>query len=151
MNEVSIECAASPKDSDELDELLWRILWEPLHLPRSMRQEFKVEGESFELVAKENGRVTGGAVVIWTGDDEVELRHMAVEPEAQMQGTGRRLIDRLVEIVRSKGCRKIHTMARNTSVGFYENLGFRKAPGTVPAHPAFSKHGIFFELMDRFV
>ena len=151
MSEVVIECATSPKDVDELDELLWRILWQPLGFPRNVRQGFKVDGESIELVAKENGRVMGGVVAVWTGDTEVELRHLAVSPETQNQGTGRRLIESVVEIVRSKGCRRVHTIARNTSVGFFRNLGFRTARGTAPEHPVFNKHGIVFELMDRIV
>ena len=151
MSEVTIEPSTSPKDAEELDELLWRILWQPLGLPRKVRQGFKVDGESLELVAKENGRITGGVVAVWTDDTEVELRHLAVVPEAQNQGTGRRLIESVVEIVRPKGCRRIHTIARNTSVDFFRSLRFRTAPGTVPEHPVFKKHGIVFELMDRIV
>lgn len=151
MSEVTIEPAASLKDEDELDELLWRILWQPLGLPRKVRKGFKVDGESLELVAKENGRITGGVVAVWTGDTEVELRHLAVVPEAQNKGAGRRLVESMVEIVRPKGCRRIHTIARNTSVGFFRNLGFRTAPGTAPEHTVFKKHGIIFELMDRIV
>ncbi len=101
------------------------------------------------MVAKEHGRVIGGVVAIWTGDTEVELLHLAVVPEEQNEGTGRRLIERVVEIVRSRGCRRIHTIARNTSAGFFRNLGFRTAPGTAPEHPVFKKQGIVFELMDR--
>ena len=151
MTEVTIEPSATPKDADEFDELLWRILWQPLGLPRNVRQGFKVEGYSFELVAKENGRVIGGVVAVWTGDTEVELRHVAVESEAQRQGTGRRLIESVIEIVRLKGCQRVHTIARNTSIGFFEALGFKKAPGTPPEHPVFIKHGIVFEIMKRIV
>ena len=151
MSEIVIESATSPKDVEDLDELLWRVLWQPLGFPRNARQEFKVDGESVELVAKENGRVTGGVVAVWTGDAEVELLHLAVAPEAKNQGTGRRLIENVVEIVRSKGCRRMHTIARNTSVDFFRNLGFMTAPGTAPEHPVFKKHGIVFELMDRIV
>jgi N-acetylglutamate synthase-like GNAT family acetyltransferase len=149
MSEITIESAASPMAADELDELLWRVLWQPFGLPRNVRQEFKIDGESLELVAKENGRVIGGVVAIWTGNTEVELLHLAVVPEVQNQGTGRRLIEGVVGIVRPKGCRRIHTIARNTSVGFFRNLGFKTAPGTAPEHPAFKKQGIAFELMDR--
>ena len=151
MIEVNIAPAASPKIAEELDELLWRILWQPLGRPRGVRQEFKVDGESLELVSKEEGRVTGAVVAVWTGDTEIELRHIAVLPEIQNHGIGRRLIESVVEIVRPKGCRRIHTIARNTSVGFFKKLGFRKALFTAPEHPVFKKHGIEFELMDMIV
>jgi N-acetylglutamate synthase-like GNAT family acetyltransferase len=151
MSDLTIESAASPEDTEELDELLWRVLWQPLGLPRNVRQEFKVDGESLELVARENGRVTGGVVAVWTGETEVELRHVAVVPEAQNRGTGRRLVERVVDIVRSRGCQRIHTISRNTSVGFFRTLGFKTASGTAPEHPVLRKHGIVFELMDRTV
>jgi len=151
MSEVTIEPTTSPKDADEFDELLWRILWQPLGLPRNVRQGFKVDGESLELVAKENGRIIGGVVAVWTGATEVELRHVAVVKEAQNKGTGRRLIESVIDIVRSRGCRRVHTIARITSSDFFRNLGFRTAPGTAPEHSVFKKHGIVFELMDRFV
>jgi N-acetylglutamate synthase-like GNAT family acetyltransferase len=149
MSEITIETAASPMAADELDGLLWRVLWQPFGLPRNVRQEFKIDGESLELIAKENGRIIGGVVAVWTGDTEVELLHLAIEPEVQNQGTGRQLIESVAEIVRPKGCRRIHTIARNTSVGFFRNLGFKTVPGTAPEHPVFKKQGIVFEFMDR--
>lgn len=151
MSELTIEPVTSQKDTEALDELLWRILWQPLGLPRDVRQGFKVAGESIELVANENGRVTAGVVAVWTGGTEVELRHMAVLPEAQNKGIGRRLIATVVEIVRPKGCQRIHTIARNTSVGFFKKLGFTTATGIPPEHPIFKKHGIVFEPMKRIV
>ncbi len=151
MSDVTIGSASSQKDADELDELLWRILWQPLGFSCNVRQGFKVEGDSLELVAKENGRVTGGVVAIWTGDSEVEFRHLAIDPESQNKGIGRRLIESVVDTIRPRGCRRVHTIARNTSVGFFKNLGFRKAPGTAPEHPVFKKHGIVFKIMDRIV
>ena len=151
MSEVTIEPVASSKDIVELDEILWRVLWQPLGLPRNVRQDLSIDGESLELVAKKNGLLIGGAVVVWTGEAEVELRHLAIVPEAQNQGIGQRLIERLLEIVKLNGCQRVHTIARNKSVGFFKNLGFRMATGLVPEHPVFKKHGIVFKLMDRIV
>ena len=151
MNPTTIQPVASPEDRKELDDLLWRVLWKPLGFPRNARHEFKTEGESLELVAKVNGRIIGGLVAVWTKDTEVELRHLAVRPDSQHQGTGRQLVANLLEIVIPRGCRKIHTVARNTSTGFFRKLGFETAAGTAPEHPDFKKHGIVFELMERIV
>jgi N-acetylglutamate synthase-like GNAT family acetyltransferase len=151
MVEVNITPSVSPQDANELNELLWRILWQPLGLPRNVRQGFKVDGKPLELVAKKNGRITGGLVAVWTGDSEVELRHIAVLPEFQNHRIGRRLIESVVEMAKPNGCMRIHTIARNTSIGFFKILGFRKAPGTAPEHPVFKRHGIVFELMEKFV
>jgi hypothetical protein len=67
MSETTIETAASQTVADEFDELLWRVLWQPLGFPRNVRQEVKIDGESLELIAKLKGRVIGGVVAVWTG------------------------------------------------------------------------------------
>jgi N-acetylglutamate synthase-like GNAT family acetyltransferase len=151
MNMATIETVATTTDVAELDELLWHILWQPLGLLRGVRHAFSVDGEELELVAKENGRIVGGLVAVWTADAEVELRHLAVASNAQRHGNGRSLVAELVRIVASRKCRRIHTIARNTSADFFRQLGFRAAQGKAPDHPAFMKQGITFELMERIV
>ncbi len=143
-----VEVVKRAADAAELNEILWRVLWQPLGLPRDIRHAFSVEGKELELVVKENGCIVGGLVAVWTADTEVELRHLAVAGDAQGRGKGRSLVLELVRIVAASGCRRIHTIARNTSVGFFRQLGFRTAPGTPPQHPEFAKHGITFELME---
>ena len=76
---VAIEPASSSRDKEELDELLWRILWKPLGLPRNVRQGFKVEGDELELVA------LGGGL----GDDRLAKRGRPG------QGVGLRLAEEL--------------------------------------------------------
>ena len=85
----------------------------------------------------------------WINDSEAELRHIALKPEVQNQGIGRQLVTSLISIISCQGCLRIHTIARNTSAGFFRNLGFKTAPGIPPEHSDFKKHGITFELMER--
>lgn len=134
-----------------LDKLLWVVLWQPLGLPRDIRHTFSLEGEEFELLAQENEQVVGGLVAVQTGGAEIELRHLAVASHAQAHGIGRCLVTKLYRIAKAKNCRRIHTIARNTSREFFRTLGFQTAPGQAPEHPIFLEHGITFELMERFV
>lgn len=145
---VNIDLIQSVLESEKLDELLWQVLWKPLGLPRHIRRTFSIQGESFELIAKARDRILGGLVGVWTASDEIELRHLAVSPEAQNQGIGRQLIEDLIRRVREQGCRRIHTIARNTSCEFFQKAGFSAAPGIPPEHPVFLDHGIRFELME---
>jgi N-acetylglutamate synthase-like GNAT family acetyltransferase len=146
-----IEIVTTPDAAAKLDELLWVVLWQPLGLPRDIRSSFSLEGEEFELLARENGQVVGGAVAVWTGEAEMELRHLAVATHARGHGIGRSLIHELCRVAMVKKCRRIHTIARNTSADFFRKLGFQNAPGQAPEHPVFSEYGITFELMERFV
>ena len=143
-----IERVDSASESRELDALLWEVLWEPLGLPRDARNMFQLEGECLELVARVDGHMLGGLVAIWTSPREIELRHLAVRPEAQTQGLGSGLVRTLIAIVGQRGGGKIHTVARNTSAAFYRKLGFTTAPGVPPSHPVFAEHGIRFELLE---
>jgi N-acetylglutamate synthase-like GNAT family acetyltransferase len=149
MNQIITEIVATQNDADEMDNLLWQILWEPLGLPRDIRQKLSVDGEQLELATKDNGRIVGGLVAVWTNKSEAELRHLAVTPDAQNRGIGRRLVAALLEIILPRGCRRIHTISRNTSTGFFKKLGFTQASGKAPEHAAFKNYGVTFELLER--
>ena len=148
---ATVETVNTTADAADLDELLWRILWQPLGFPRDVRSKFTTDGEKLEVAAKKNGEIVGGLVAVWTTGKEIELRHLAVASNAQGKGVGRRLVTELSRIATSKKCYRIYTIARKTSVGFFHELGFRSAPGQAPEHPIFLKHGITFELMEKIV
>jgi len=149
MDKPTIALVNSTNESMELDSVLWEVLWKPLGLPRDVRDLFKVEGDSFELIALSGKRVVGGIVVNWSNDSEVEIRHIALVPEVQKQGIGQQLVTSSISIVSRLGYSRIHTIARNTSVGFFSKMNFKPYHGTPPEHPVFKKHGITFELMER--
>ncbi|MBN2419323.1 MAG: GNAT family N-acetyltransferase [Deltaproteobacteria bacterium] len=145
----TVEIIKTTEDAKELDELLWLVLWKPLGLPRGIRKDFVVDGEEIEIAAMQDGHIIGGIVGVRTSPNETELRHLAVHPEAQRNGKGRRLVEELVRICTASGCKRIHTIARNTSAGFFRKAGFQAAHGQPPEHPIFLKHGITFELMEK--
>ncbi len=146
-----VETVKTMTDATELDELLWCVLWQPLGLPRDIHRNFNIDGEKLELAAKEKELIVGGLVAICTAENEIELRHLAGASCHQRKGIGQRLVAELCRIASFKMCRRIHTIARNTSVDFFRKAEFRSAPGRPPEHPAFLKHGIIFELMEKIV
>lgn len=146
---LQIAPVSSPAEAERLDELLWSTLWKHLGLPRNVRESFKLDGETLEWVAAMEGRIVGGLVAVWTGPDEIELRHLAVAPDVQHQRIGQSLVVRLLDIAVSRKCRRVHTIARTTSAGFFRKLGFTPAPGVPPEHPVFRQHGISLELMEK--
>jgi N-acetylglutamate synthase-like GNAT family acetyltransferase len=135
---------AAKAEAAMLDEFFWHILWQPLGLPRDIREQFRDKGEIKEFAVRRKGRLIAGLSANWTSTNEIELRHFAVHPEAQRQGVGSRLVAALREHAAGLGGRRIHTIARNTSAEFFRRSGFQDAPGSPPKHPAFTKHGISF-------
>jgi len=148
---ATVEIIKTAGDVAQVDELLWRVLWQPLGLPRDIRSNFNIDGEKLELAAKEHGQVVGGLVAVWSAKNDIELRHLAVDSSHQRKGIGRSLVTELCRIASIKMYHRVHTIARSTSAGFFRELGFRAVPGMAPEHPLFLRHGIIFEFMERSV
>ncbi len=149
MSEITIRKAKTTADGSGLDSLLWNVLWKPLGLSRDVRKGFSIKGEQVELVALLDGNIVGGLVAIWTDKEAVEIRHIAICVENQGWGIGKKLVTFLIDELSFKGCRSLHTIARNSSISFFEKLGFQTTPGNAPEHPVFKKHNISFHLMER--
>lgn len=148
---ITVRPITSQKETEELDQLLWETLWNPLGLPRNVRDSFKLEGSAITLAAMADDVITGGLVAVWTSAGEVEIRHLAVAGGFQKQGVGACLIESILNTVADQGCTRIHTIARSISSGFFAKMGFSTAPGTPPEHPDFKKHGITFVLMEKVI
>ena len=150
MSRLIISKPSNPKDTEELDLLLWEILWKPLSLPKNIRDRFKLTGETIEIVAKSDGILVGGLVANWISPIDIEIRHIAVNPSSQRIGVGKGLVHALAEAISIRGCERITTIARNTSVNFFGKLGFNIIQEKKPAdHPDFLKYGITFEFLEK--
>lgn len=55
----------------------------------------------------------------------IQLRQMAVRPDRQAQGVGRRLIEHCEDNLQSRGFQEITLNARLNTVAFYEKLGYQ--------------------------
>jgi ribosomal protein S18 acetylase RimI-like enzyme len=104
-------------------ELRFRVLREPLGLPRSS-VAFPFEPESLHLVARQGGAVVG--CVLFHPEDAHggRLFQMAVTPSLQGQGLGARLVTTLEGELRRRGFTHVHLHARSQVVPFYERLGY---------------------------
>lgn len=89
-------------------------------LPRS-RSEVAANIEWFR-VAETGGNVVGcGALEIFTGE-LAEIRSLVVAEAFKGTGTGRLLVERLIDDARGRGHRRL--MALTYSPGFFHRLGF---------------------------
>ena len=60
---------------------------------------------------------------------QVKMRQVAVEPELQGRGIGRRMVEFSEGAARALGYREIVLHARKTAAGFYEKLGYSQEGG----------------------
>ncbi len=98
-------------------------LLRPVDDPRRVWQMF--ENSSLVLTAWHDGRLVGIARVLTDGVLYSYLCDLAVEPDVQGLGIGRRLIEAVLE-----RCRGTELVLRDSdiSAGFYARLGFERVP-----------------------
>ena len=143
---MKIKQAKSDNEKNNLDRLLWEVLWKPLGFQRDIRQSFELDKPQLELIAVDNETVIGGLVANWLTKDEIEIRHIAVKPKYQKLTIGTSLVKRLIESELKDNPVKVMIWARSTSIGFFSKLGF-VLKGKYLEHKAFTKHGITFQQM----
>lgn len=149
MADTEIRPVADEAESLEPNELLWEVLWKPISLPRNIRESLKLEDESLQLIALGNSGILGGLVANWLSATEVELRHIAVQPECRGRGIGSLLVRELFSMLEGTRCTVVRTISRNTSVEFFSKLGFAPVPNRHMEYPHFSKYGITFQEMRK--
>jgi len=108
---------------------LWRevFAYETPHNDPKISLEKKVAVDDGLLyVAEEGGTVIGTAMAGYDGH-RGWIYSLAVRADRRGEGAGRRLVEVVIEELRSRGCVKVNlqiTGANGGVVGFYEKLGF---------------------------
>jgi [ribosomal protein S18]-alanine N-acetyltransferase len=77
--------------------------------------------------AVRDGRLVGYAVC-WTVADQAELGNVAVAPDERSRGTGRRLVEAILTIVRGRGARECFLEVRESNLharALYEQCEFQ--------------------------
>ena len=80
------------------------------------------------FIALLNGKVIGSVMVGYDGH-RGWLNYLAVLPEWQKRGYGRKLIDKAIAELRKLGCLKVNLQVRKSNVSvisFYKHLGFKE-------------------------
>lgn len=113
-------------DSDDYKAeiaLRYRILREPLGLSFTKEQLAREAGDT-HIAAFDGERLIGCLVLTPSPPDSVHMRQVAVEPEFQGQGVGKRLVLFSEQQARQSGYSRMILHARETAVPFYLKLGY---------------------------
>jgi ribosomal protein S18 acetylase RimI-like enzyme len=104
--------------------LRYRVLRAPLGMAEGS-EWYEHEAACVHLVALEGERVVGCVLFHPRDAEGGRLLQMAVDPERQGGGLGRRLVRGLEGELAARGFSEIFLHARDHAVGFYERLGYR--------------------------
>jgi len=82
-----------------------------------------------DLYAYANGEAVHGIVLaIGAADGATELKAVAVTPELQRQGVGKRMLQAVLDDLRARGVRRVIVGTGNAGIGelaYYQKAGFR--------------------------
>lgn len=107
--------SASLSNADDRDTLLAH----PEHLV--LGPEGLAEGRTY--VAETEGSLVGFAT--WIEIDHIfELEDLFVDPGWRRRGIAAALVDRIVEVLRARGVRRLEVTANPHALGFYRAAGF---------------------------
>ena len=76
------------------------------------------------FVAEMSGSVAGFAAIFPREDGDFELDALFVEPDSWLRGVGRRLVDHVADVARSKGAAALRVIGNPHAEGFYTAGGF---------------------------
>ena len=95
--------------------------WTPARVARNLAQR-----DTLVLTARDSERLAGFAIMQF-GDERAHLSLLAVCPDYQRQGVGRRMLEWLTESALTAGIASVHLELRETNLGarrFYLKQGF---------------------------
>lgn len=132
MNDITVRDAIVD-DAPRILRLVNELASRQLMLPRSPVSV--IENIRDYTIAEVDGKFAGcGALhVIWT--DLAEIRSLAVDPAAQSQGLGRRIVERLVVEAERLGIARL--FAFTYVPGFFDKMGFHVVEHASMPHKVF--------------
>lgn len=100
------------------------------------------------LVADVGGRTVGCVVLAPMENDAYEVAKMAVAPECQGHGVGRRLMEAAIAWAREQGARRLYLESNARlapALRLYESAGFRHLPPEARLASPYARADVFME------
>jgi len=104
-------------------------------LPRSLSEIYE-NLQQFFVVAKGN-QIVGTCALYITWDDLAEVKALAVAPEYQGKGLGKKLLQTVIDEAKKLGVKTLFTLTIRD--GLFEKFGFRKAKKSALPHKVWTE------------
>ena len=89
-------------------------------------EDLSQERDQLHFGLFDGGRLVACVIADMLSPTQAKIRQMAVHPEYQEKGCGRRIIDGLERYLTAGGVTHFSMHARMSAVGFYEKLGYTR-------------------------
>lgn len=105
--------------------LRWEVLRKPHFKDPGSEKDAIEESAHHVMAVDEDGRTVGVGRIHLREDGIAQIRYLAVHPEYEGKGIGRRIMEELEGLICSaQGSSEIELNARDTAVPFYEKCGY---------------------------
>jgi len=121
--EIQIRLVQNELERQALYFQRWIVLRKPLGLAQGTEQD-KYEQEAIPLIAAIDKTIVGSVRLRILSSNLGSLGYLAVLPEFQGQGIGKKLVFSLIELAREKEVKTVRAKVREGAIGFYQKLGF---------------------------
>ncbi|HHJ14693.1 MAG TPA: GNAT family N-acetyltransferase [Gammaproteobacteria bacterium] len=124
---VAFEVRA-PRDEQEYQAALrlrWEVLRAPWDQPRGSECDEGEDQARHRIAVAADGRVLATGRIHRLGPGKAQIRYMAVHPQLRRHGFGRAILQALEQDARQRGEYQIELHARETSLAFYQHMGYR--------------------------
>lgn len=125
MAAVDVRVPATQKEWQAYFELRWQILRAPWQQPRGSERDEHEDTAVHRMICDADNRMLAVGRLHYVDTCTAQIRFMAVAESCRRQGLGSRLLESLESAARDGGRSKIILQARESSVRFYENAGYR--------------------------
>ncbi|MDT8387187.1 MAG: GNAT family N-acetyltransferase [Thiogranum sp.] len=125
MAAVEVRAPASQEEWQAYFELRWQLLRAPWQQPRGSERDEYENTAVHRMICDEDNRILAVGRLHRVATSTGQIRFMAVAESCRRQGLGRRLLESLESAARDGGRSEIIVQARESSVRFYENAGYR--------------------------
>lgn len=118
-----IKSPITPDEWESYYRLRFKILREPWNQPLGS-EVLADESEAIHAIVTDNDQVIGVARMHKSGENQGQVRCVAVSTEAQGKGVGKSIMLHLEEKAKEMGIQEIILEARENAVPFYKSIGY---------------------------
>jgi len=139
--DLTISPIETPAQMREAHAIRRRVFIEEQQVPEEIEMDAE-DAHAFHALAAQGGKAVGCGRFVAHGD-YVKIGRMAVLPELRNHGTGRRILEFLMQTARQRGYQRAVLHAQLSAEGFYLKNGY------TPVGEVFEEAGIAHRKMER--
>lgn len=114
----------TPAQFEAYYDLRWRILRAPWSQPRGSERDEQEDQATHCMILNDQQQVIAVGRLHTLDADTGQIRYMAVVPDYQGQGLGKRILASLEDAARQQGLQTLMLHAREPVVEFYRKQGY---------------------------